>query len=49
MFNMFDMDGNKVLPIQDMVLMQVMKSDDHSKTDDLAGVFDDKTNDKLYM
>ena len=35
MFNMFDMDGNKVLPIQDMVLMQVIKSDDHSKTDDL--------------
>ena len=26
-----------------------MKSDDHSKTDDLTGVFDDKTNDKLYM
>ena len=26
-----------------------MKLDDHSKTDDLTGVFDDKTNDKLYM
>ena len=27
----------------------MIKSDDHSKTDDLTGVFDDKTNDKLYM
>ena len=44
MFNMFDMDGNKVLPIQDMIFMKVMKSDDHSKTDDLTDVFDDKTN-----